>query len=68
LYPINLEDEESCVIYAIDHDILFDENVDIQSSLTFLYPNFKAYFDHTFLEIQNNLLLNFYSRFQSEIY
>lgn len=48
----HLEDEESCAIYAIDHDILFNEGVDIQASLEYLYPNFNAYFDHTFLEIK----------------
>ncbi|MGY3185811.1 SMI1/KNR4 family protein [Lysinibacillus sp. TE18511] len=43
-------DEETCAIYEIDHEILFDDNADIQASLDYLYPNFKAYFDDTFLK------------------
>ncbi|OPA73572.1 SMI1/KNR4 family protein [Paenibacillus selenitireducens] len=48
-------DEEHGAIYEIDHDILFGydeehtERNTLKESLTFLYPNFKAYFDHTFL-------------------
>ena len=48
-------DEENHAIYQIDHEILFDfdeENTErdqLKESLTWLYPNFKAYFEHTFL-------------------
>ncbi len=49
-------DEEKCGIYEIDHEILFEmdeentERNELKESLIFLYPNFKTYFDHTFLE------------------
>ncbi|MCL1701848.1 SMI1/KNR4 family protein [Lysinibacillus sp. Bpr_S20] len=46
----NNADEDNCAIYEIEHEILFDDGADIQSSLDYLYPNFKAYFDDTFLE------------------
>lgn len=43
-------------IYEIEHEILFDldeertDQAKLKESLVFLYPDFKAYFDHTFLE------------------
>ncbi|MCV4230707.1 SMI1/KNR4 family protein [Virgibacillus sp. LDC1] len=43
-------------IYEIEHEICFDldeeqtDRAELQKSLVFLYPDFKAYFDHTFLE------------------
>ncbi|MFA4135777.1 MULTISPECIES: SMI1/KNR4 family protein [unclassified Brevibacillus] len=49
-------DEEKCGIYEIDHEILFEmdeentERNELKESLIFLYPNFKTYFEHTFLE------------------
>lgn len=49
-------DEEKFGIYEIDHEILFEmdeentERNELKDSLIFLYPNFKTYFDHTFLE------------------
>ncbi|MDR9854225.1 hypothetical protein RJP21_11490 [Paenibacillus sp. VCA1] len=49
-------DGEQQAIYEIDHEILFDldevhtERKKLQEHLVFLYPNFKAYFDHNFLE------------------
>ncbi|KOP80948.1 hypothetical protein AMS59_00420 [Lysinibacillus sp. FJAT-14745] len=45
------DNEENCAIYEIEHEILFDDEADIQASLDYLYPNFKAYFDDTFLQI-----------------
>lgn len=47
-------DEEQQAIYQIDHEILFDfeEDADreqLQASLQYLYPNFKTYFDHQFV-------------------
>jgi len=47
--------EEQQAIYEIDHEVLFDldevltDRKQLQEHLVFLYPNFKAYFDHTFL-------------------
>ncbi|WP_127590350.1 SMI1/KNR4 family protein [Paenibacillus lautus] len=43
-------------IYEIEHEICFDldeeqtDRAELKKSLVFLYPDFKAYFDHTFLE------------------
>ncbi|MNW25743.1 hypothetical protein D3C74_24930 [compost metagenome] len=51
-------DEDQCAVYEIEHEILFDldelvaERNILQDHLVHLYPNFKAYFDHTFLESQ----------------
>jgi hypothetical protein len=48
--------EEEYAIVQIDHDILFDfeesttEHAELKEAMEFLYPNFKAWFDHTFLE------------------
>jgi len=50
-----LPDEMSCAIYQIEHEILFDLDettagpAELQASLELLYPNFKSYFDQTFL-------------------
>ncbi|GAA3406183.1 hypothetical protein ACFFNY_25455 [Paenibacillus hodogayensis] len=49
-------DKEPGAIYEIDHDILFGfdedrtERRDLERSLVYVYPDFKTYFDHTFLE------------------
>ncbi|MFB6362970.1 SMI1/KNR4 family protein [Paenibacillus elgii] len=51
-----LPDEDRCAIYQIEHEVLFDldetttERDELKESLEFLYPNFKTYFDRTFLE------------------
>ena len=48
--------EDYGAIYEIEHEILFDldeertDQAKLKESLVFLYPDFKAYFDHTFLE------------------
>ncbi|RXZ78924.1 SMI1/KNR4 family protein [Paenibacillaceae bacterium] len=49
-------DEERYAIYKIDHEILFDldeataDRDELRNSLILLYPNFKAFFDDTFLQ------------------
>ncbi|WP_339324605.1 SMI1/KNR4 family protein [Paenibacillus sp. FSL W8-0194] len=49
-------DEDQQAIYEIDHEILFGmdevhtDRKQLQEHLALLYPNFKAYFDHHFVE------------------